>query len=101
MEAIRAFYKAPQVSVFIRKDGQGILRLAARADIQRVIDHSSKILQGYKFSQLVQFVEQDRMHNSSGVKSLPHTLRSEVGRRISVVVTEKGIAQWKSDGLQH
>lgn len=34
--------------------------MASRSDVQKVTDHSSKVLQGYKFSQLVQFVEQDR-----------------------------------------
>ena len=37
------------------------------------------VLQGSKFSQLVSFVESDRMHNAPRDKSIPHTLPSEVG----------------------
>ncbi len=62
-EAICTFYKAPPLSVFI-KDGRCVFRLITRADIQRVINPIYIVLQGSKFSQLVSFVESDRMHNA-------------------------------------
>lgn len=39
------------------KDDQYILSIASQPHVQRIIDNSSKLLQGYKSSQLVQFVE--------------------------------------------